>query len=64
MSIREIKVNRRQPSTVPVRIDRELYGEIQNVAIDQHRTVRGQIELLLHQALDAAAKLETREVRK
>jgi hypothetical protein len=63
VSTHEIKANRRQPSTVPVRIDRELYAQVMGVAQQCRRKFRAQMELMLEQALERQ-QLETREVRK
>lgn len=62
---RESVVGRRQPSTVPVRIDRELYDQLAAIAADEFRKVRQQIEMMLDQQIEARkAKIETRGGRR
>lgn len=55
----------KQASTIPVRIDRELYDAVAAIAVDERRKVRQQVELMLDQQLEARSKkLETRGGRR
>lgn len=53
-------------STVPVRIDRELYERVAAIASDERRKVRQQIELMLEQQIVRMLEqqLETRGGRR
>lgn len=53
-------------STVPVRIDRELYERVAAIASDERRKVRQQIELMLEQQIvrSLEKQLETRGGRR
>ena len=49
----------KQKSTVPIRVDRELYARVQRMAEDEHRSVRFQFELLVERGMGKPGK-ETR----
>ena len=56
--------NKPEVTSIPVRIDRDLYEKVSAVASDNRRKIRQQIEFWLEQALermDAPAQLETRK---
>lgn len=51
-------------TTTPVRVDNDLYKRVAEVAADNRRKVRAQLEVLLEDALarlSAKAQLETRK---
>ena len=50
-------------TTTPVRVDNDLYKRISDLAAENRRTVRGQLEVLLEEAL-AKRDQDTLETRK
>ncbi|MEY4376876.1 MAG: hypothetical protein RJB26_1426 [Pseudomonadota bacterium] len=46
--------------TIPVRIDYEIYRHVAKMAVENRRTVRAQLEMLLEERMADLKRLETR----